>query len=142
MLTAAASRSYSRVVKIFRKVKNFGIKTYDTLYSTYVIPIVHYGAAIWDFKEANDPQVLQNRVSRYYLGVHKFTSVAATQIIMDWLDMKYPRWCEIARDRNRLCKMNENRLPVKLYKPEKSLSIQAASKILSLLCIMPIWMTV
>ena len=83
--------------------------------------LVHYGAAIWGFAEANDPQVLQNRVSRFYLGVHKFTPVAATQIIMDWLDMKYLRWCEIVRYRNRLNEMDSDHLPVKLYKLEKSL---------------------
>ena len=124
ILTSAAARSYGRIVNIFRQVKNLGFKTYDTLYRTYVTPIVHYGAAIWGFAEANDPQVLQNRVSCYYLGVHKFTPVAATQIIMDWLDMKYLRWCEIVRYRNRLNKMDVNRLPVKLYKIEKSLRIR------------------
>ncbi len=72
---------------------------------------------------ANDPQVLQNRVRRFYLAVHKFTPVAATQILMDWLDMKYLRWCKIVRYRNRLSKMNAKRLPVKLYKLEKSLRI-------------------
>ena len=37
--------------------------------------------------------------------------------------MKYLRWCEIVRYRNRLSKMDSEKLPVKLYKLEKSLRI-------------------
>ena len=88
VLTAAASRSFGRVVNIFKKLKNLGIKTYNTLYNTFVMTIANDGAAVWGFYEANEPQVLQNRVCRYYLGVHKFTPVTATQILLDWPDMK------------------------------------------------------
>ena len=86
--------------------------------------IANYGAGVWGFQEANDPQVLQNRVCRYYLGVRKFTPVAATRIIMDWPDMKSLRWVEVLRYRNRLTEMDVQRLPVKLYKLEKSLKIK------------------
>ena len=63
-----------------------GIKTFETLYTSYVTPIANYGSAICGFKESHDAQVLQNRVARYYLGVNKFTPVAATSIELDWLD--------------------------------------------------------
>ncbi len=119
VLTSAASRLFGRVVNLFKCLKNMGIKTFDMLYRTYVTTIANCGCAVWGFHEANDPQVLQNRVCRYYLGVHKFTLVAATQIIMDWPDMKTLRWVEILRYKNRLCDMNPDRLPVKLYKLEK-----------------------
>ena len=72
-----------------------GIKTIETLYRTYVTTVANYGTAVWGFQKASDPQVLQNRVSRYCRGVHKFTPVAATQILLDWPDMKALRWLEI-----------------------------------------------
>ena len=71
------------------------------------------------------PQVLQNRVTRYYLGGHKFTPVTVTCIIMDWPDMKSQHWTEIIRYKNRLSKMDENKLLVNLYRLEKSLKITA-----------------
>ena len=94
------------------------------LYQTYVMTIANYGAGVCGFQEANDPQVMQNRVCHYYLGVHKFTPVAATKIIMDWPDMKSLRWVEILRYRNRLSEMDSQKLPVKLYHLEKSLKIK------------------
>ena len=121
-LTLSASRSFGRVVTIFKKMKNLGIKTYETLYNSYVVPIMDYGSAVWGFKEQHEPQVLQNRVGRYFLGVNKFTPVPATSIEMDWLCPRFRRWLEILRYKNRLAKMDENRLPVKVYKWEKSLN--------------------
>ena len=92
------------------------------------------------FYEANDPQVLQNRVCQYYLGVHKFTPVPATQILMDWPDMKALISTEIIRNRNGLAKMTADRLPVKLYKLEKSIRIEVWVKNMELIlryCSMP-----
>ena len=68
ILTSAAARSIGRVINIFKISKNLGIKTYETLYRTFVTTIANYGSAVWGFHEANDPQVLQNRVCRYYFG--------------------------------------------------------------------------
>ena len=124
MLNASAQRSFGRVVNIFKSLKNMGIKTFETLYSSYVTPIANYSSAIWGFKESHENQVLQNRVARYYLGVNKFTPVAATSLEMDWLDPKFNRWIEIVRYHNRLVEMKPNRLPVRIYNWEKSLNVQ------------------
>ena len=69
-----------------------GIESYETLFQTYVIPIMNYAAGVWGFADQNAPQVLQNRIQRYYLGVHKFTSVAATQLVSDWINVRSLRW--------------------------------------------------
>ncbi len=139
-LTKSASRSFGRVVNIFKKLKNMGFKTYQTLYTSYVTPIMNYGSAVWGFAEYHESQVLQNRVSRYYLGVNKYTAVAATSTEMDWLDPRFQRWLEILRYKNRLAEMNVDRLPVKLYNWEKSLNLNGWVKDLSFIlhyCNMP-----
>ena len=41
---------------------------------------------------------------------------------MDWLDPRFQRWLEILRYKNHLAKMDEDRLPVKLFKWEKALN--------------------
>ena len=59
-LTSSASRSFGRIVNMFKKLHNMGIRTYETLYNSFVVPIMNYGAGVWGFEEFNDPQVLQN----------------------------------------------------------------------------------
>ena len=57
-----------------------GIGTYETLYDMYVVPIINYGSGVWGFCDFRDPEVLVNRLQRFYLGIHKFAPVAATHI--------------------------------------------------------------
>ncbi len=59
-LTAGASRSFGRVVNIFKKIKNMGIKSYETLFQTYVVPIMNYASGVWGFGDQSQPQLLQN----------------------------------------------------------------------------------
>ena len=130
-LTSAASRSFGRIVNIFKQLKNMGIKTYETLYTTYVLPIMNYSSGVWGFKEYSQPQVLQNRVARFYMGVHRFTSVAVTQIELDWLDMRSWRWSEMIRLYNRIKGMKDNRIPVRIHKWDTSLDTDAWAKEIS-----------
>ncbi len=124
-LTSAASQSFGRIVSMFRVLKNMGVKSYETLYHSYVVPIMHYGASVWGYKENNVTRVLQNRIGRYYLGVHKFTAVCATQLELDWLSVKYRRWVDIIRYHNRLIDMKAHRLPVIIYKWERNLKLDS-----------------
>ena len=79
VLTAAASRSFGRKHSIFKSIGNIGIKTYETLYESYADPIINYASGVWEFHHYNAPRVLQNRIMRFHLGVHKFAPVAATK---------------------------------------------------------------
>ncbi len=99
-LTSSASRSFGRIVYMFKRLQNMGIRMYDTLYGSYVVPIMNYGAAVWGFGDFNDPQVLQNRIIRYFMGVHKFAPTPALHIEMEWMNMRYMRWVEMIRYRN------------------------------------------
>ena len=73
--------------------------------------------------DQNEPQVLRNRIAHFFLGVHKFTTVATTSLEMDWLDPEYERRVKMARYKNRLCSMKEERLPVNIYKWMESLEV-------------------
>ncbi len=122
-LTLAANRAFGRVVTIFKKLGNLGYRTYLTLFNTYILPILNYASGVWGYAEQAEPQILQNRICRFYLGVNKFTPNPVTKIEMDIVDIKFSRWVEMARYKNRLCNMEEHRFPVKIYKWEKSLKI-------------------
>ena len=45
-LTSAASRSFGRVHSIFKSLGSLGIKTYETLYESYVDPIMNYVSGV------------------------------------------------------------------------------------------------
>ncbi len=43
-------------------MKNMGVKSYETLFRMYVVPILNYVSGVWGFAEQTKPQVLQNRI--------------------------------------------------------------------------------
>ena len=92
-LTGAATRSFGRVVNIFKSLKNMCINSYETLYQSYILPILGYGAEVWGYGEQSGSQVLSNRVKRFYLGVNSFTPVSATSLEFDWPDVDISMAC-------------------------------------------------
>ena len=61
-LTGAATRSFRRIVNLFKALKNMGIKSYQSLYESYVLSILNFSSAVWGFSEQSAPQVLSNRI--------------------------------------------------------------------------------
>ena len=47
ILTTSARRAFGRVIGIFKKLKNMGYKTYESLYESNILPIANYASAIW-----------------------------------------------------------------------------------------------
>ena len=74
-----------------------GINLYMTLYESYVLSILNYGSAVWGFGGQSAPQVLSNRIKRFFLGVNSFNPVASVSLKFDWLDIKFLRWIEMVR---------------------------------------------
>ena len=120
-LTGAATRSFGCVVNLFKQLKNMGINSHTTLYDSYVLAILNYGTAVWGFGEYTGPQVLSNRIKRFFLGINSFTPVASVSLEFDWLDVKYIRWVEMVRLVNRIKKMPESRWPRKILRWDVSL---------------------
>ena len=110
-LTLTAARSFGRIVNIFKKMGDIRYQTYDTLCHSYILPVANYAAGVWGFKDYPTPQVLQNRITRFFLGVHRFAPVLATKLEMDWLDMKHYHWLDIMRLYNCICAMDRSMLP-------------------------------
>ena len=123
-LTSAASRSYGRIISKFKSIKNMGIKTYETLYESYVLSILNYAARVWGYNEQPAPQTLQNRVQRFFLGVHTFPPVCATKLEFDWPEVKSLRWTEMIRYLNRLKKMPNKRWPKQVFMWDLSLKLK------------------
>ena len=110
-ITAAAGRSFGRIIDIFRKVGDLGYRSFNTLYEAYALLIANYAAAVWGFKDHSAPRVLQNCIHRFYLGVHRYACVAATGIEMDQPLIRTVRWLEMLRLHNCILKLPEDRWP-------------------------------
>ncbi len=120
-LTNSATRAFGKVVNIFRTLKNMGINSYESLYKSYILSIVNYSSAVWGFKEQTAPQVLQNRIQRFFMGVNVFAPVSALHLEFDWLSIKGLRWIEMVRMYNRITKMDNHRWPKIIHKWDTSL---------------------
>ena len=70
---------------------------------------------MWGFGDYPAPKVLQNRINRFYMGVHKFASNACVAIEMNVPTLRVCRWLEILRYHNRVMLLDEHRLPSKIY---------------------------
>ena len=114
-LTATVGRSFGRIVDIFRKIGDMGHKSFLTLFDAYILPIANYAAAVWGFRDHTAPRVLQNRIHRFYLGVHHFASVAATGIEMDQPLIRSVRWLEMLHYHDRILKLPADRWPRVIY---------------------------
>ena len=123
ILTNAASRSFARIHSIFKSIGNMGLKSYETLYNAYVLPIMNYASGIWGFSDFSKPQVLQNRITRLFLGVHRLAPLAATKSELDWIGCREARWIEMLRLFNRFNGMDKSRLPNIILKWDQSLGL-------------------
>ena len=95
MPSPAAGRSFGRIINMFKHLGNMG-------YGSYVLPIMNYAAAVWGFDDYPAPQVLQNKVSRFYLGTHRYAPLPAIHNEMDLLPIKMERWVDMLRYFNRV----------------------------------------
>ena len=84
-----------------KQYKNLGIRTYETLYESYVLLIINYTAGVWAYSEYFSPQVLQNRGNVFiWESTCPFQSAMALEF--GWLDVKFQCWLKMARFLNRV----------------------------------------
>ena len=90
------------------------INSYETLYNSYIFPILGYGTEVWGCNKQCAPQIVSNRVKRFYLGVNAFTPVSVTSLEFDWPDIETHRWLAMLRYLNRAKDMTTDRWPKKV----------------------------
>ena len=73
-LASAASRSLGHLRFKLRSLKECRYSTFKKLFTSCVVPILDYSAAVWGFKYQSKSEVIQHRAIRYFLGVHRFTA--------------------------------------------------------------------
>ena len=91
-LARGAGRALGSVSSKLQTLKEFGIKTYEKLFNSCIVPILDYHSSIWGFKDYSAIEAVQNRSIRYFLGVHRFAPKLAINGDIGWLPAKERRW--------------------------------------------------
>ena len=74
-----------------------------------------YCSGVWGFRDFHKGDMVQNRVIRYFLGVHRFTPILAINGDMGWPLTLHRRWTNMLRLWNRLVGMENIRLTKKIF---------------------------
>ena len=108
-LSGAASRAVGMLRYRLKSLKECRYNTFTKLYSSYICPILDYSSGVWGFKNYSQPEVVQNRSIRYFLGVHRFASNLVINGDMGWLSCRNRRKLSMINLWNRLIKMPQTR---------------------------------
>jgi hypothetical protein len=116
VLADAGSRAFNSIIIKSKCLNGLGYKTFVTLYTSGVIPVVDYASEIWGYAKSVRSDITHNKAIKYFLGVPKYTPNAASQLDIGLLTPKYRRIKRMLQYWNRLIKMNDERLTKQLFK--------------------------
>ncbi len=92
---------------------------YTKLYNSLVAPIIDYGSAIWGYKGYDSLDKVQNRTTRFFIGVHKYAPKLGHVGDMGWVSNR-GRWeINILRLWNRLIGIDNDRILKKIFMWDK-----------------------
>ncbi len=115
VLAGAAGRALGAIISKFKCLKNVGFNTFSQLYQANVVPIVDYRSSVWGYANYDFCVKVQHRAIRYFLGVHPKTPLLGLEGDMGWENCKVRNILDIIRLRNKLIKMNPDRLTKRIF---------------------------
>lgn len=117
-LSDSGGRALGSIINKFKLLKNVGFKTFTTLYNSGVKSVVQYGSSVWGSIKTSKLDGVQNRAMRYFLGVHRYTPIAAMSGDMGWFPLYICQYIAVARYWNRLMKMSSRRLTKAIFEAD------------------------
>ena len=106
----SASRALGLLISKCKLAGGLPFNVYTKLYDSVVYPVISYGAGIWRCKLYACINAVQNRAMRFFLGVEKYTPVAALEGEMGLEPSFIKQWTCIGRHFIRLSFMPLNRI--------------------------------
>ena len=114
-VSKSAHRALGLLIAKDKAQGGFSYDIFTRLYDVMVNSIIEYGAAIWGQKSYSCINAVQNRASRYFLGLGKRAPNLATQGDIGWRLPEDRQWLCIVRHWLRLCNMNDTRMCKKVF---------------------------
>ena len=115
LVAQSASRALGLLIA---KCKSAGGMPYDVstkLYESMVLPVIAYGAAVWDDKTNSCINAVKNRAMRFFLGVGKYTLNAAASGDMRWSQPALRQWKFVLLQWHRFVTISKNRLNCRMF---------------------------
>ncbi len=85
VLSDAANRVLRSIINKYKAINGLGYYAYIRLFQSGVCPILDYGSEIWGFRHFDKVDSIQKKGIRIYIGVHRFTPIAAINGDMGWI---------------------------------------------------------
>ena len=114
-IAASAQRALGSIVSKYKSYRDMGYKTYSTLFSAGVLPILNYCCPAWYFCDNPKLEQVQTRAMRVCLGVHRFAPINGLIGDKGWLPLNHMRQIELIRYWNRLINMDNDKLTKKIF---------------------------
>ena len=95
--------------------KGLMFKTYTKLYSSTVIPVLHYATAVWGTKVYEKQELVHHRAMRTFLGVGKKTPIPGLYGETGWPKLKHHKSIEVIKYWLKLFNMDNNRLTKRTF---------------------------
>jgi hypothetical protein len=64
-LGKAAGRALGKIISKIHPLKSIGIKTFEKLYNSWVVPILDYCSGVWGYRNFQSLENVQHRAIRY-----------------------------------------------------------------------------
>ena len=106
----SASRALGLLISKCKLAGGLPFNVYTKLYDSVVYPVISYGAGISACKSYSSINAVQNRAMRFFLGVGKYTPVAALGGEMGWEPSFIKQWTCIGRHFVRISCIPLNRI--------------------------------
>ena len=119
-LAKSAGRALSALYAKFKSAGGMAYDVYTKLYQSLVEPVLFYCAGIWGLTDYTKINTVQNKACRYFLGVGKNASNAATRGDMGWTNCFVKQRLESCRLFCKLSNTTDNRLVKSIFKWSKS----------------------
>ena len=108
-------RALGCIISKLQSIKDFGIKTYEKLCNACVVPILDYHSSVWGYRDYSTIDSVQNKILRYFLGVHRFAPKLVINGDVSWLPAK-ERWrYNMLRYWNRLMDVDDCPICIKIF---------------------------
>ncbi len=114
-LADAASRRLGVVIGKIKHLSDLRFETFEKLFTTGVVPIMHYGSEVWGFKHFHLTEGIQNRAIHLYLRLHKLMPITVLRSEVGWYSARCKQWINMVKYWNRLVKMSQSRLTSKRF---------------------------
>lgn len=114
-VAASANRALGLLIAKFKSTGGLPFKTFTKLYENTVVPIITYSSAVWGYKQFPCIDAVQNKASRFFLGLRRYASNTAVQGDMGWTPIFVKSWDSVIRQYRRFCDMDDYRLNKRVF---------------------------